>query len=220
MIGLLGGTFDPPHLGHIHLIKTIQEQFSFSQFFLIPNYQNPLKTQGPHISPEDRLELLRAALSELNSSINILDWEINNPHPSYTIETIHRFQHTTQEPMAFILGDECFSGLPQWKSPTELLLNLNWIVVKRTGENMKFSSQMLQYLNIKDAHWINENHLAYCQDERWIRFCEIKALNYSSSQIRASLAEMWKKNTLENPPQGIQRSVWLLIKEKRLYSVG
>lgn len=220
MIGLFGGTFDPPHLGHIHLIKTLCSQFSFSSFYLIPNYQNPLKQVGPHILPEERLELLQTAITELGNQVRILDWEIRNPEPSFTIDTVQRFLKTVSEPTVFILGDECFSQLRQWKSPRELLLLTNWIVVKRNEEIMKISSRMLHDLNIKDTRWINSHHLAYSQDHNWIRFCDIEALPYSSTQMRNLLAEAWKKNTLDNPPQGIQRSVWLMIKEKRLYSVG
>lgn len=220
MIGVFGGTFDPPHLGHVHLIKTLLERFKFTKLYLVPNSQNPLKTVGPRISAENRLLLLKAAIDGLDPRIEILDWEILQKQPSYTIDTVNRLLIHHPKNLTLIIGDDLFSQLDHWKSIRELLSKTDWIIVKRRTKNVENPQQLLHKIGINDSRFIDENRIAYCQDLRSINFCEIGALPFSSTEIRNQLGDMWKKNSLEIPPQGIQRSVWLLIKEKQLYSVG
>lgn len=215
-----GGTFDPPHLGHIHLIKKLLDLYPITKLFVVPNQKNPLKLKGPQISPENRLSLLEVATHGLDSRIQLLDFELKNPGPSFTIDTLRFLESQEEGPFTVIIGNELLSDLPSWKEAAELMKKANWIVVKRVENPVKISPQLLHALNIIDGHFISENHFAYCQNQRSIHFCDVQALPFSSTQIRAEIADMWKKNKLETPPQGIQRSVWLLIKEKRLYSVG
>lgn len=220
MIGVFGGTFDPPHLGHIHLIKTILAEFNFTKLYLVPNYQNPLKSVGPQISAADRLLLLHTAIRDLDPRIEILDWEITKQGPSFTIDTIKHLQTIQSEPITLVIGNDLFAQLPQWKSAQELFQLVDWIVVKRSTDIAIDPAQLLHKLGIIDSHFLDKNRLAYSQDRKVIRFCDIKALPFSSTQVRKELGDLWKKNKLEDLPQGIQRSVWLLIKEKRLYAVG
>lgn len=220
MIGIFGGTFDPPHLGHIHLIQTILNQFNFSKLVLIPNYQNPLKTKTSSVSPDDRLLLLQTAIQGVDPRLEILDWEIKKQGPSYTIDTVKHIQSFYSEPLTLIIGSDVFNQLPEWKSAPELFQLVDWIVIKRNDDTVTEPQQLLRKVNIFDGHFSEKNHLAYSQDRRSVRFCDIDALPISSTQIRLELVDLWKKNRLDNPPQGIQRSVWLLIKEKRLYAVG
>ena len=219
MIGVFGGTFDPPHLGHIHLIKALIRRYHFSKFYLIPTSQNPLKPSGPRISSTERLRLVQTAVQEFGSGVEVLDWEISQSGPSYTIDTVKRLSQFTREPLAFVMGNDLFSEISQWKSAHELLQIMDVIVVIRDPENVNKPQQLLHKLGIMDSHFTQKNHLAHSQNQRWIDFCEIDALPISSTAIRAELADMWKKNKLDVPPQGIQRSVWLLIKENRLYTV-
>jgi len=220
LIGIFGGTFDPPHLGHIHLIESILERFNFSKLYLVPNYQNPLKTKGPTVTPENRLLLLKTAIQGLDSRIEILDWEIKNQGPSYTIDTVKHVKTLHSEPISVVIGNDLFSQLPEWKSAAELFQLVDWIVIKRNEGIVLEPQQLLNKIGIFDSHFSEKNHLAYRQNQRSIRFCDIQALPFSSTRIREELGELWKKNKLEDPPQGIQRSVWLMIKEKRLYTVG
>ncbi|MFM8270269.1 MAG: hypothetical protein ACKN9V_08790, partial [Pseudomonadota bacterium] len=174
----------------------------------------------PSISPADRLLLLETATQGMDSRIEILDWEIKKREPSFTIETVKQLRSLQREPITLIIGDDILSRLSEWKSANELFQLVDWIVIKRNGGNREDPQQLLQKVGIIDGHFIDKNHLAYSQDQHSIRFCDIKALSFSSTQLRTELGELWKKNKLDNPPQGIQRSVWLLIKEKRLYAVG
>jgi len=220
LIGVYGGTFDPPHLGHLHLIKSLLERFSFESFYVIPANRNPLKVTGPSISPEQRLELLNISLEKMKEKVSILDWEIHQQKPSYTIDTLRhlRKKHPKQN-LYFILGDDAFVKLPQWKEAKELVRFTNWIVVSRVKTKMTISSQFLESLAVTDARWENDSILAYCQDERSIQILNIEALPYSSSDLRCQIRDLWKMNELASPPLGIQDSVWKVIKEKRLYSV-
>ena len=220
MIGIYGGTFDPPHLGHLHLIKTLLERFSFTKFYIVPTSQNPLKNSGPQITADQRLMLLKAAAEELGPKVEILDWEIKKIGPSYTIDTLNEISKKESDPLVFVMGSDLFPRLLDWKNPLELLKKANFLIVQRTRENMGDPQQLLHKVGIFDSHFTEKNHLAHSQDRRWLELCEIDALPFSSSEIRQQLAEMWKKNKLDVPPQGIQRSVWLLIKENRLYTVG
>lgn len=221
MIGVYGGTFDPPHLGHLHLINEIQSRFSFGTFYVVPAYQNPLKTRGPHILPEQRLELLNLAVSDTLKKVSILDWEIRQSTPSFTIDTIQHLQalHPKQS-FFFVLGEDAFLRLPEWKKATELMQMLNWIVVLRDSQKMELSSPFLEKLHIFDSCWQSETLLAYCQNRRSIQVINIEALPFSSSDLRRQIRDRWNKNELATTPAGIQRSVWQVIKEKHLYSVN
>ena len=117
-VALYGGSFDPIHLGHLHLIQTLLSQYDFKRFLVIPAKQNPLKKEIPGAPASDRLAMAKLAVAELGDSrVEVLDWEITQEGPNYTIDTVERLKKTESAPMAFVLGNEIFDEIPRLETP-------------------------------------------------------------------------------------------------------
>lgn len=219
MIGIYGGTFDPIHLGHIHLLKELLKTDLFTKIILVPAKQNPLKPLPAQISPEMRLRLIEAALGEVGDQrLEVWEGELHRPGVSFMKDTLQALEHKYREELGLILGNEVFEDLPKWREPKTVLNLANVIVVQRTPSQIN-SISTLQQCGISDAVE-RDNLIRYAENKRWIKTFTINALPISSTHIRETLAKAWKIGDLTQVPQGIQRSVWLLIKENQLYAVS
>ncbi|MFM8313953.1 MAG: nicotinate-nicotinamide nucleotide adenylyltransferase [Deltaproteobacteria bacterium] len=219
MIGIYGGTFDPIHLGHIHLIQSLLQTKMFEKIVLIPAKQNPLKSSPSKIPETFRIKMLEASLRELNDPrVELWLGELKRPGVSYMKDTLQELQKDYGSDLTLILGNEVFQEFPKWKDPN-LILNLaNILVVERT---LPFCDPhpILKACGIQDGE-LNEGTLFYANNSRWIKTVKINALPHSGTELREQLVNAWKTGGLSSPPQGIQRSVWLLIKENQLYAVN
>lgn len=135
-VGLFGGTFDPPHLGHRAVACAVRERFSLDRVLLAPAAVQPLKPGGAHACFEDRLrmvELLCDGCAGVEASA------IDAPRPdgaaNFTIDTLHRLREELPgaAEIFIIVGADAFLGIRQWKSPDDLLREARWIVVSRPG---------------------------------------------------------------------------------------
>jgi nicotinic acid mononucleotide adenylyltransferase len=120
--------------------------------------------------------------------------------------------------LALILGNEVFNEFPNWKEPKTVLSLANLVIVQRTPAPLTLN-ETLKKCGVLDGEF-RGTELFYLQNSKWIKVFQINALPYSSTEIRKSLAKAWNTNSLSKTPQGIQRSVWLLIKENQLYAVN
>ena len=110
-----GGSFDPPHIGHLSIIQScIMES---QQFVLIPTKQSPLKDQRPTASSHHRIRMLELLISKINYPITIDDWEINNPTSNYTYETIKHLQSDYSWSKLFmVIGGDQLTRFQNWKN--------------------------------------------------------------------------------------------------------
>ena len=115
-----GGSFDPPHIGHLSIIQScIMES---QQFVLIPTKQSPLKDQRPMASSHHRIRMLELLISKINYPITIDDWEINNPAPNYTYETIKHLQLDYPWSKLFmVIGGDQLTCFQNWKNYGEIM---------------------------------------------------------------------------------------------------
>jgi nicotinate-nucleotide adenylyltransferase len=119
-IGLLGGSFDPIHFGHIHLALSLFEKLGLDEVWFIPSLLNPLKSNGPPIDFKHRFDMVRLALKGL-SKFKVLDIEEKRPPPSFTIDTVRQLKILHPDDQFFlILGDDNINGLKNWKEITQL----------------------------------------------------------------------------------------------------
>jgi nicotinate-nucleotide adenylyltransferase len=120
-IGIFGGTFNPPHLGHLILAAEAQRQLNLSRVLWVPTPQPPHKPQRPLAALPHRLEMLRLA-TQPESAFQISLVEMQRPGPHYTVDTL-RALHEEYPSAAFtlLLGGDSLRDLPQWKEPEELL---------------------------------------------------------------------------------------------------
>jgi nicotinate-nucleotide adenylyltransferase len=116
-VAVFGGSFDPPHYGHCHLIVSLKEAYHVDEVLIIPSQLNPLK---PAIaSPVQRLHMATLAFEHV-PGCKILDAEMHLPPPSYTIDTLqwlmnHYEPFRAAAERLLFLGADIISSLPQWK---------------------------------------------------------------------------------------------------------
>ncbi len=112
--GLFGGTFAPPHLGHVHAVETILERMNFDEILVMPTAVPPHKVKAKGDTPELRLEMCRAAFGELEH-VRVSEYEIRKGGVSYTVETLEHFAETEPErEIHLICGTDMFLTLDKW----------------------------------------------------------------------------------------------------------
>ena len=131
-IGVLGGTFDPPHDAHLRIAQRSIEQFSLDKVIFIPS-GNPWqkKDATPYLH---RYEMTKLLIEESNYC-EISDLENSEKYPSYTFETLNKLNHP-KEKLYFILGSDAAINIKTWKN-YELLPNLtNFLIALRSQDNI------------------------------------------------------------------------------------
>ncbi len=118
-IGIFGGTFDPPHLGHIALAKTALVQLELDELIWIPAAKNPLKI-GKATPGAVRIELIQAAIQGF-PKMSISDIELSRRGQSYTYDTLMELQHVRPANYWLIMGADSFKSMPKWKNPEKLI---------------------------------------------------------------------------------------------------
>ena len=132
-LGLMGGTFDPIHYGHLAAAEVARYEFGLVKVVFIPAGQPPHKT-GQKISPAaHRLAMVRLAVAS-NPFFEVSTVEIDRPGPSYTVETVSAFRHLySSAEIYFITGADAVAEISTWRRIEELL-RLCWLVaVTRPG---------------------------------------------------------------------------------------
>jgi nicotinate-nucleotide adenylyltransferase len=132
-IGILGGTFDPVHNGHLILARDAFEQLNLDSLIFIPAAISPHKLQEQSAAPEIRLEMLRAAIEgEPQFCLDAL--ELERPAPSYTVDTIEALK--AREPEAefiFLIGEDNVAQLSSWHRFADLSKLVQFAVLDRSG---------------------------------------------------------------------------------------
>ncbi len=130
-IGILGGTFDPVHIGHLRGALEVAEQMSLDELRLVPSARPPHREQ-PAVSAEDRLAMVRLAVAGV-APLGVDDRELQRPRPSWTVETLEslRAELAADDQLFLLLGWDAFCGLPGWHRWEELLLHCHLLVMQR-----------------------------------------------------------------------------------------
>lgn len=119
-IGILGGTFDPVHFGHIHLALAMSEAHGLDEVWWIPAQKNPLK-ESTVVSAQDRLKMLHLALDPI-AAFKIKELELLNPNPSYTINTLRKLKEDyPRHDFYLLLGDDALGRFHEWKEPEQVI---------------------------------------------------------------------------------------------------
>lgn len=206
-IGILGGSFDPIHNGHIAMARAALEERDLHQVIFVPAAQNPLKTKSPQAGDEHRLAMLRLALAPF-SEFSIDTREIEAREPSYTIHTVsalrEEFMPHTQ--LFWIMGSDNLKRFHEWKDVAQLVDMLDgFVIFRRNGEDAQ-------------VHQLSDELHKLLEDEARQKIISgysrqvIQAI--SASDIRAKIAEGKSLDGLV--PEEVQRYVF----EKNLYTLG
>lgn len=121
-IGVIGGTFDPVHNAHLAIAEEARMRLSLEEVVFIPTGQPWLKADKPVSPGEQRLEMVRLAISS-NPFFRASSVELDRPGPTYSVDTLEALQQDWDPwpEIYFILGMDAFLTLPQWKEPARLL---------------------------------------------------------------------------------------------------
>jgi nicotinate-nucleotide adenylyltransferase len=120
-IGILGGTFNPPHCGHLALASRAQAELGLERVLLMPAHSAPHKGEEGDPGPERRLEMCRLAV-EGEAGLEVCTLEIERGGPSYTVDTLRAIKQSDPEAeLTFIVGADMARTLPAWREPRALV---------------------------------------------------------------------------------------------------
>jgi nicotinate-nucleotide adenylyltransferase len=191
-ICIFGGTFDPPHLGHLLIAQTICEAEEFDKIIFVPALKNPLKSKEIASSIENRLKMLEIAV-EGNPHFDISDNEIKRGGVSYSIDTIRYIKkehNLKRDELYFLIGSDILKSFYNWREPIKILEECQVIVALRPG--FKPSSV---------PNWILSE----------IQFANIPRFELSATQIR----KRWKED--KTIRYMVTQPVWEFINKNSLY---
>ena len=189
-ICLFGGTFDPPHIGHLLVAQTIFEAENFDKIVFIPTFKTPKKNNISDI--KDRLAMLRMGVTS-NPNFEISDLEIQRGGTSYTIDTIREYksdQDYDSRELYYLIGSDSLQTFHLWKEPREILDESQVIVALRPG-----------FRPSDISNWIL----------RKVRFANIPRFEISSSTIRLR----WQEN--KTIRYMVTQPVWEYINDHGIY---
>lgn len=156
-IGLLGGTFDPVHYGHLRTALELAQIFDLQTIKFIPCKQ-PVHKETPQAKPAERLAMLQLATQD-TPLLEIDDREINRHTPSYMVDTVESLRKEMPDtPLCLILGSDAFTQLPTWHRWKTILDIAHIIVVLRPGLNFSPDPEIQQLLNQHQNDQIDDLH--------------------------------------------------------------
>ena len=170
-VGLLGGTFNPPHIGHLVAATQAIDALELDRVLLVPVHAPPHKAVEADPGVEHRVELCRrAAAGDERLGVSLVDAEV--PGPSYTVDTLSRLHDRCPgDQLTFIVGGDMALSLPTWREPAAILELAELGVAEREGVRRGDILERLSGL----------------RTDR-IRFFDMPRLDVSSSQIRRMVA--------------------------------
>ncbi len=206
-IGLLGGTFDPIHNGHLRLAIELYERLDLAEVRLIPAAYPPLR-ESPAATAEFRLQMVQAAIVS-TTGLTVDARELQRSGPSYMVDTLRSFRaEYPQRALCLVLGMDAFMGLPQWHQWEQLIELAHLLIVRRPGNLLPMVHQMRDFLM---AHQTTQRNDLIKKKQGLIWVEEIPALTISATQIRALLAAR------RNPRYLLPAAVLEFIETHQLY---
>ena len=183
-LGLLGGAFDPVHIGHLRGAIAVREELQLERVDFIPAAQSPLKG-GAALTAEHRLAMLQLAVRDV-PGLDVDARELERPGPSYTVDTLKalRAEYGAARPLLWIVGSDILTTLSQWSRWRELLDHAHLVVMARPG-----ASDPEDVVKKWIASHRIEGNVAVTQPAGGVVLVRQPLLDIASSQIRTLIAE-------------------------------
>lgn len=183
-LGLLGGAFDPVHIGHLRSAIAVREELQLERVDFIPAAQSPLKG-GAALTAEHRLAMLQLAVRDV-PGLDVDARELERPGPSYTVDTLKalRAEYGAARPLLWIVGSDILTTLSQWSRWRELLDHAHLVVMARPGASDP-EDEVKKWIALHQM----EGNLAVTQPAGGVVLVRQPLLDIASSQIRALIAE-------------------------------
>ncbi len=162
--GIMGGTFDPIHYGHLVTAEEVRDYFGLEEVVFVPSARPPHKI-GQKVSDPEHRYLMVVLATVTNPYFQVSRVEIERPGPSYSIDTVRYFKNLWGEDteVFFITGADAFSQISSWNNPEELLKLCTFVAASRPGYRL---------LGVENKY------------QGRVRTIEVSALAISSSEIR------------------------------------
>ncbi len=182
-IGILGGTFNPIHFGHLRIAEELKENLKLDQVRFIPS-ANPPHKDAPKVTAEQRAAMVALAIAE-NTSFVLDEQELNRTGASYTIDTLKQLRRTLGDTcsISFIMGSDAFVHLESWHQWESLLDYTHLVLVNRTqsAPTPKLSTRLETYLG---QHYTEDPDLLAESENGFIHMQAVTSLTISSTFIR------------------------------------
>jgi nicotinate-nucleotide adenylyltransferase len=213
-LGILGGTFDPIHFGHLRIAEEICEEMELEKVLLIPGGLPPHKHKKSITHFHDRLAMTRIAAQD-SSLLEVLDLEGRRHGPSYSIETlreIHRLYKDNVD-IFFIIGMDAFLEINTWKEYKNLFKESNFVVLKRPGFSFEELEPFILSMEVGFKRMSDSNTFATPSGNLLI-YKEATLMDISSTRIREIVAAGRSMRFL------LPEAVRVYIIEKSLYGTN
>ncbi|MDO9129181.1 MAG: nicotinate-nucleotide adenylyltransferase [Anaerolineales bacterium] len=174
LLGIFGGTFDPPHLGHLILAAEAHQQLSLTRLLWVLTPDPPHKQAAPILPLAHRLTMLQLAISG-DADFELSRVEMDRPGPHYALDTLNLLaEQNPGAEMVYLMGGDSLRDLPTWHRPADLLSACRYLgVMRRPGDNIDLPALEAILPGITSK----------------VRFLEAPLLDISSRQIRQRIAE-------------------------------
>lgn len=210
-IGIFGGSFNPPHNGHINSVITVAKKTGLKQVRIIPTSQNPLKTPTEGPSAAQRLKMTQLAVDSYGDLFVVDDIEIKKGGVSYTIDTILELKKThPNDDLHLIIGLDNFENFGSWKKAEEILKECNLIVTSRPGFDLPSSVEELPEIFRKNTAEFDFNFIEL-NSGKSVQFISLDDVEISASELRKWLRV--GKSTEKYLPLAVEN----YIKENGIY---
>ena len=204
MIGILGGTFDPVHYGHLRSALEVKEMLGLSEVRLIPSAQPPHRQQ-PSTPALMRLEMLKLAV-ESQAGLIVDDRELKRDGASYMVDTLSSLrQDFITEPLLLFIGSDAFNQLTTWHEWQHLFDFAHIVVMTRPGYNIVHLDPFLNARVTKIRRELAQNSAGK------LYFQQVSQLDISATTIRNRIAEQ------QNPGFLLPDIVIAYIRQHQLY---
>ncbi|BDY03606.1 nicotinate-nucleotide adenylyltransferase [Ferrimonas sp. YFM] len=180
LLGLLGGTFDPIHNGHLQMALELHRRLGLDELRLLPNRLPPHKP-GAHADSEQRLAMVKLACAP-HPQLSVDDRELKRQQPSYTVDTLEQLrQEHPDDSLCFIIGMDSLASFNQWYLPERILELANLVVCRRHGIAAPELGAFNRVVST-EPHILRDNPCGQ------ILLTDLEPEGLSSTAIRAALA--------------------------------
>ncbi len=167
--GILGGSFNPPHYGHLALAETARVQLQLARVLFAPAGKPPHKPDQELTTSEDRVAMVRAAIAD-NEHFALSRVDVDRPGPHYTVDMIARlratYPHVTR--WVFLMGEDSLHDLPSWRDPAGILAHADLAVMPRLSKRVD-TAELTAKLPAIEAH---------------LTWLDIPPVNYAATDLR------------------------------------
>ncbi|HZZ39515.1 MAG TPA: nicotinate (nicotinamide) nucleotide adenylyltransferase [Acidobacteriaceae bacterium] len=219
-IGFFGGSFDPPHRGHIALARLAMERLLLDRVLLAPVGVQPLKQDRPQAGYEDRVAMTRLAIDgQRGLEVSLIDAPRSDHRPNYTIDTLRALRATlaADDHLFCLLGADSFLGIGKWYRAADLLLACDFAVAARPGFDLgRVTAALPPSISVASCESTHPESLVLCLRKPGHRESRLYLLPdleepASASSIRSELEQG------ANPRQMLDPAVGAYIREHHLY---